>query len=221
MRSSFKKKLILLLILLIGCFYSKVSLAHSPDLASSLIFEQDRKTYLVIKSSLTAFEGEIDYHFKKGAYKTPEEFIQLVIKHFSNNCYLIVNDDSIKFNNPQLQLGHESTLFVELFNFPKNVSSIYISNTIFKEMPNNQCELIVMLKALKQKQFILNNENKHEVKLEVQNGELIVSKNTDTLFNYSLLIALTLIGLFISVVFVYFKKMSVINTSSNNKTESI
>ncbi len=221
MRSSFKKKIILLLILLIGCFYSKVTLAHSPDLASSLIFEQDEKTYLVIKSSLTAFEGEIDFHFKKGAYKTPEEFIQLVIKHFRNNFYLIVNDDSIKFNHPQLQLGHESTLFVELLNFPKNVSSIYISNTIFKEMPNNQCELIVMLKALKQKQFILNNENKHEVKLEVQNGELIVSKNTDTLYNYSLLIALTLIGLFISVVFVYFKKMSVINTTSNNKTESI
>ncbi|MFY8108801.1 MAG: hypothetical protein ACOVO9_07410 [Bacteroidia bacterium] len=205
MQSRFKKKIILLLILLIGCFYSKVSLAHSPDLASLLIYEQEGKTYLVIKSSLTAFEGEVDYHFKKGAYKTPEEFTELVIQHFRSNCFVIANNDSIRFEKPQVQLGHESTLFVELLNFPKNLSSLDISNTVFKDMPNNQCELIIMLKNIKQKQIILSNENKHEVNLEVQNGELIVSKKANSLI-LIILSSISLLVLLLGIFYFLFKR---------------
>ena len=40
-------------------------LAHNPDISSLMIYEQNRKYFFAIKSSLTAFEGEVDYHFNK------------------------------------------------------------------------------------------------------------------------------------------------------------
>lgn len=49
--------------------------AHQPDLSNIMIFEQNGKNLLMIRSALTAFEGEVDFHYKKGAYKTPEAFI--------------------------------------------------------------------------------------------------------------------------------------------------
>ena len=60
------------LFLLLLC--AKAVHAHEPDLSNLMIYEQNGKCLLVIKSSLTAFEGEIDYLFGKNAYKSPEAF---------------------------------------------------------------------------------------------------------------------------------------------------
>ena len=125
---------------------------------------------------------------------------------------VIANNDSIRFEKPQVQLGHESTLFVELLNFPKNLSSVHISNTVFKDMPNNQCELIIMLKNIKQKQIILSIENKHEVNLEVKNGELIVSKKANSI----ILIVFSSISLLVLVLGIFYFLFKRRNKSISN-----
>jgi hypothetical protein len=141
-----------------------------------MIYEQNGKCFLVIKSSLTAFEGEIDYQFGKNAYKSPEAFQLLVIKYFQNNCLVIMNDDTVKLIHPTVMLGHETTLFAELLNAPNKFNSIYIKNTLFKDMPSNMCEIILTLKGLTQKQYILDEGNKHEVKLSTENNKWTVVK---------------------------------------------
>ena len=167
------------LIIFLLCFEA-VS-AHTPDLASLMIYNQNGKSILVIKSALTAFEGEVDYIFGKEAYKTPEEFNQLVLQHFQKNCVIIANGDTLKFSNLQVQLGHETNLFAELDNVPKTIESFYVSNTFFQDMNNNQCELILALNGYSQEQYVLNNENIHAVKLEMAGNKWVVDETTDTL----------------------------------------
>lgn len=179
------------LILLLFC--AKATLAHQPDLSNLMIYEQNGKYLLVIKSSLTAFEGEIDYHFNKNAYKTPEEFKQLVSKHFQNKCLLVINNDTIKFIHPTVILGHETTVFAELLNVPNKFNALYVRNTVFEDMPNNMCELILTLKGLPQKQYILNNENKQEVKLKVENDNWKVEETNASFFKSSNLLLGTLL----------------------------
>ncbi|HQS54484.1 MAG: hypothetical protein B7Y15_06515 [Bacteroidetes bacterium 24-39-8] len=148
--------------------------AHQPDLSNLMIYEQNGKYILVIKSALSAFEGEVDYLFGKSAYKSPEEFQLLVIKHFQKNCAVMMNDENIKLINPKVILGHETTLFAELSLVPKKISSIYIKNTLFKDMPVSLCEMILTLNALPQKQYLLNNVNNYEVKLQLENNSWTV-----------------------------------------------
>lgn len=154
----------------------KAVYSHQPDLSNLMIYEQNDKTILLLKSSIGAFEGEIDYYFQKGAYKTPEEFNELVIQHFQKNCFVIANGEALKITNIQVQLGHETTLFAELENVPEAINSIFISNTVFKDMPNNQCELILSIKGLPQKQYILDNGNRQEVNLKVENNKWVVNE---------------------------------------------
>jgi len=190
-----------LLFLTIGMvFFTPFLFAHSPDLSSMMIYEQNGKYFLAIKSSLTAFEGEIDYHFNKNAYKTPEEFQQLVSKHFQKNCLLIINNDTIKFINPTVVLGHETTVFAELLNVPDKFNSLYVRNTVFKDMPNNMCELILTLKGLPQKQYILINENNQEVKLRVENDNWEVEETNASFFKSSNLLLWSLLFLSVLVV---------------------
>ena len=181
-------------------FFTPFLFAHSPDLSSMMIYEQNGKYFLAIKSSLTAFEGEIDYHFNKNAYKTPEEFQQLVSKHFQKNCLLIINNDTIKFINPTVVLGHETTVFAELLNVPDKFNSLYVRNTVFKDVPNNMCELILTLKGLPQKQYILTNENNQEVKLRVENDNWEVEETNASFFKSSNLLLWSLLFLSVLVV---------------------
>jgi hypothetical protein len=151
--------------------------AHQPDLSNLMIYEQNGRYFLAIKSSLTAFEGEIDYLFGSNAYKTPEAFQQLVIRHFKNNCFVIIDGDTTRFVNPQVMLGHETTLFAEMMNIPDKPNSIYIRNTVFTDMPSNMCEIILAIKGISQKQYILDNANEHEVKLKLENNNWVVVEN--------------------------------------------
>lgn len=190
-------------IFLILLFLSvKVVQAHQPDLSNLMIYEQNGKCFIVIKSSLTAFEGEINHVFGKNAYKSPEEFEQLVIKHFKKNCLVIVNDDTIKLHNPKVMLGHETTLFVELLEAPKTFKSVYIRNTLFQDMPSNMCEIILTLNGIQPKQYIIDNANKHEVKLVVDNVNWVVVKPKNSTFVNQDLLLMLMFLLMISVIII-------------------
>jgi hypothetical protein len=153
---------------------SKVVQAHGLDLSSIMIYEQNNKYLFVIKGSLTAFDDEIKYRFGNDAYKTPDEFRLLVEKSFQNNCLIFINGNRIRLANANVILGHETTIIAELVNVPNKFNAIQIKNTLFKDMPNNMCEIILSIKGLNQKQYILNNSNNHDVKLRVENKNWIV-----------------------------------------------
>ncbi len=175
------------------------SFAHSPDLSSIMVYEQNGKTNLVIKSALTAFEEEIKYHFGANAYQTPEAFVELLVLYFKKSCVVVSNQDTLQFINPQIQLGHETTLFCELANMPEQIDSFYIKNALFRDMPNNLCELILHINGLPQKQYILDNRNNQEVKLYFKNAHWVVDEKGNTsapnYFGFLWLPALIIMGL--------------------------
>jgi hypothetical protein len=113
---------------------------------------------------------------------------------------LIINNDTIKFIHPTVVLGHETTVFAELLNVPDKFNSLYVRNTVFKDMPNNMCELILTLKGLPQKQYILTNENNQEVKLRVENDNWEVEETNASFFKSSNLLLWSLLFLSVLVV---------------------
>ncbi len=198
-----KKSIYLLFLMLVTAIVH----AHKPDLSNLMIYEQNGKYLLLIKTSLTAFEGEVDVQYNKNAYKSPEEFKQLLLQHFQKSCLLIINNDTIKFINPYVILGHETTIFAELANLPKNVTTFYVKNHVFKDIHGSQSELILLLNGLPQKQFILNEENNYTVKLKLEDKNWIVEETTHTNFDNSKFILWGLFAISIfSIGFLMIKK---------------
>ena len=182
-------------------FFTSFLFAHSPDLSSLMIYEQNGKKFIAIKSSLTAFEEVVVYHYGKDSYKTPQEFNKLAIKHFTKSCFVIINNDDITFTNLQIQLGHETTLFAELENVPETITTYYVKNIMFEDMPNNQCELILSHKDLPQKQVILNNENKHEVQFRIENNKWEIEEISIIGKNMFIIVGSMLFVILIAIVF--------------------
>ena len=197
--------------LFILCF-NVMGFAHSPDLSSVMIYEQNGKHFLAIKSSLTAFEGEIDYHFNKNAYKTSEKFQELVTKYFQNKCSLIINNDTIKFIKTTVVLGHETTVFAELPNLPKKINALYLKNELFADLPHNQCELIIMIKGYPPKQHIIKKENLYEVTLLIENGRWSVIETVNPISKTSKLIILGLLSIAAIIVLILVKRKKTVKS---------
>jgi hypothetical protein len=161
-------------IIWIFIFFNSISIfAHQSDLSTVLISQDEKgKCFLQIISSLNAFEGEIDYKYSISAYKTPEEFRALVIEHFKKNVLFICNEkDTLKFGKPIVLLGHETKLVVEVFGFPENIRSMYFKNTMFRNTPHNQSSLMMVKKGLPNQLYVLNNENKQQINVVLENGK--------------------------------------------------
>jgi len=175
-----------------------------------MIYEQNGKNILLIKSSLTSFEGEVQLNNKKDAYKTPEEFIELTKEYFEKNCLIVLNGDTIKYDSIQVQLGHETTLFAELKDVPQKIETFFISFTMFKDMHNNKCELIMTAQGLPQLQHILNNDNQHQILYSVKDGKWVQPKEkTSYLTKPSyLFIGVVVMLVFFSLVVFRLKKKS-------------
>lgn len=157
------------------------SYAHQPDFSTAVLSKTDDGIYVLqITSSLSAFEGEIDYLYSKDAYKTPEDFKKLVVDHFNKNVFFIVNEkDTLKFGKPLVLLGHESKLVVEILNVPKNINSFYFHNTMFKDMPHNQMAMIMLVDGFPKAQYVLENKNEQTVQLELKDGTWFPVENNE------------------------------------------
>ncbi|MFM7850413.1 MAG: hypothetical protein ACKO96_00495 [Flammeovirgaceae bacterium] len=143
--------------------------AHSPDVSSILIYEQNGQTNLLVRSSLDAFESEIIYRFGKNSYKNSNEFIALVLKDFKNHCKIKINGSLIEITNLELRLGHETSLFCELKNIPAKIESLEITNNFFEDIPNNRCELILNIRDIALKQYLFDSGNKHSSRFVTEN----------------------------------------------------
>ena len=172
---------------------AQLAYAHQPDLSSLMIYDQQGKSLLVIKSSLSAFESEIKYAYPHVSFQSPEEFQELVIQHFYKKCLLVVNDDTIRFSHPKVMLGHETTLVAEIENLPNKIESLYIQNMVFGDIYNSVCEVILSKSDLAQKQFLLNADNNREARLVVENGSWVISETKSHWLTKSMLVFASLL----------------------------
>ena len=178
------------------------SFAHQPDLSTMMLYQDEQgRSYLQIYGALTAFEGEIDYIYSEKSYKTPEQFKQLVLKHFKKNVFFIINsNDTLRLERPQVILGHETKVVCEVFGFPKKINELMIKNSMFIDIPNNQSLVILLQKGFPVQQFKLNNSNQQQVNLKLTNGNWELVNLDQYKFNFwivIIVISLVFLGSFI------------------------
>lgn len=177
--------------------------AHSPDLSSLVLSKTtDGKYVMQITSSLTAFEGEVDYLFGKDSYKTPDDFRDLVIKHFRKNVSFLINGKSLEFVNPEVILGHETKLVAEVKDVPGNINTIDLKNSMFKDMSRNETVVMMIGEDFPNRQYTLNNKNSQHIALEAKNR--IWSNIDSTGFKLKAKNIYLLVLLALAIPFVYF-----------------
>ena len=178
-------------------FTSIFTSAHQIDMSTVLFSKtNDGKIVMQVTSSLTAFQGEVNYNNPKNSYATPEEFQQLVIKHFYKNFSIEVNGDvELKFINPIVILGHETKLVAEVVGMPEQLTSIFVKNEVFKDIYNNQSLVIFGLNGFPEnKNFVVNKENNYQLNLELKDKIWQVSKNGEQKSYYLIYILVALLA---------------------------
>ena len=151
---------------------SVASCTHQHKLSTVVVSKTtDGKYVMQVTSSLTAFEGEVDYLYGKNSYKTPDEFSDLVIGHFRKNVSFFINDRAVQFVNPEVLLGHETKLVVEVQGMPRNINTIDLKNTMFKDMSLNQSVVMLVGQEFPNQQYILDNNNSQQIQLASKNGK--------------------------------------------------
>ena len=158
--------------------------AHQPDLSSTMLVSQgENKWVLQVRAALTAFEYEIENHYGKGSYTSPEEFQGLAIKHLQGNISILFNDiNAVKLKNGLVKLGHETSVTFEVDGAPESLQSLVVKNSSFSNLSRNQSALIVLKEGFSNDQFTLNNNNDHTVELQVKDAkfELVIPAQSNT-----------------------------------------
>ncbi|QXP68030.1 hypothetical protein [Polaribacter sp. AHE13PA] len=175
-------------ILMIFLLMSNTLFAHQPDLSNIVISKTDNgQVILQVNSSLTAFQQEVNFVNGEGFYKSPEEFRNLVIKHFNSRFSMIINKkDTIQFKNPKVFLGHETKLVVEIIGLPETINSIQLKNTLFKDIYHSQSIVIFLLEQFPTQKFSLDVDNKYQINLAFKKGnwENILEEKMTSNFKY-------------------------------------
>ncbi|AWV97302.1 hypothetical protein [Arcticibacterium luteifluviistationis] len=185
---------------------SKITFAHQPDLSNIIISKTDNgQVILQINSSLTAFQQEVNFIHGEGAYKTPEEFQEMVINHFRNSFSFIVNgNDTLQVKNPQVFLGHETKLIAEIIGLPEDISAINFKAELFKDIHNNQSIVIFLLDGFPTEKYGLADDNSHQINIKLEEGYWHDSKTENAGFNLKYLLYL-LIPLVAGLLFYFIK----------------
>jgi hypothetical protein len=167
---------------------SNTLFAHQPDLSNIVISKTDNgQVILQVNSSLTAFQQEVNFVNGEGFYKSPEEFRNLVIKHFNSLFSMIINKkDTLQFKNPKVFLGHETKLVVEIIGLPETINSIQLKNTLFKDIYHSQSIVIFLLEQFPTQKFSLDVDNKYQINLALKKGnwENILEEKMTSNFKY-------------------------------------
>ncbi|QXP62276.1 hypothetical protein [Polaribacter sp. HaHaR_3_91] len=186
---------------------SNTLFAHQPDLSNIVISKTENgQVILQVNSSLTAFQQEVNFVNGEGFYKSPEEFRNLVIKHFNSRFSMIINKkDTLQFKNPKVFLGHETKLVVEIIGLPETINSIQLKNTLFKDIYHSQSIVIFLLEQFPTQKFSLDVDNKYQINLALKKGnwENILEEKMTSNFKYVGYFAILLV---ISVVFLVIKR---------------
>lgn len=165
------------LIVLLFFFTSLGVEAHNPDLSSTILIEKEENEWMLqVRAALTALEYEIENHYGKAAYATPEEFQTLVVEYVQKNILLQFNKGhQVVLQNGTVKLGHETTITFAVIGVPKTIQSLIVKNGSFGNISHNQSALIILKKGFSKSQFILTNNNGHTVSLSVNNAKFEIA----------------------------------------------
>ncbi|TXF87650.1 hypothetical protein FUA23_18260 [Neolewinella aurantiaca] len=178
----------IILTLCLFCFSLGVR-AHQPDISSTMLVDQGNNNWVLqVRAALTALEYEVETHFGKDSYATPEEFMELVLRHVKEHTSIVFNGtDAAELRNGRVKLGHESSVVFEVAGTPETLQSLMVKNTSFSEISRNQSALIVLKDGFSKDQFTLNNKNGHTVELQVNDAEFeLVAAAEESNTNYLL-----------------------------------
>ncbi|MEO9511347.1 MAG: hypothetical protein ABJN84_05475 [Flavobacteriaceae bacterium] len=181
-----------------------VLLAHQPDLSTTMLMERENGQWVLqLSAALTAFQHEIKMNYP--AYKSPQEFREMVLQHLKKNLNIYINETGITLENGQVKLGHQTNVIFEVQGIPNHIDDVLIQNKSFKNIHGNQNTLLILKNGFKKKQFVLNNANDHTVWLEVNNNSFVMP--SENAINH---ITLLLVGMGIGVIligaaFLYFR----------------
>lgn len=153
--------------------------AHQPDLSSIILADKGENEWVVqVRGSLTAFEYEVEAKFGDSAYATPEEFRELVVRHFQDELQIRFNDGkAVTLENGAVNLGHETTVTFQLHAVPQDVESVMVSNPAFDNVARSQSALYIVKEGFGKKQFMLNDLNGHTAELEVENNKFVLASS--------------------------------------------
>lgn len=182
MLNSFSHPIKWILGMMITLLCSATAWSHQPDLASIIISKTaEGKIILQINSSLTAFQTEVNYHYGKEAYSSPEAFRKLVIQHFAKTFSIIANEnESLQFINPIVVLGHETKYVTEIKELPTALTSLQINTTFFKEIHNNQAVVALLLADFPaHRNYGISRDTSYQLKLEyLENDWQVIEPTT-------------------------------------------
>ena len=65
-------------------------------------------------------------------------------------------------------------MLFQIKNTTKSVDTFEITNSSFEDIARNQSALVIMKEGFKQQQFVLNNNNKHQVTLKAVSPNFIL-----------------------------------------------
>ncbi|MFK8057254.1 MAG: DUF6702 family protein [Saprospiraceae bacterium] len=148
------------------------SSAHTPDLSTAFLAEQENGAWVVqLNSALTAFTHEIHYNFSDSAYTSPEEFQQLLVAYCRDNIVIVANgSDTLSYSNIAVRVGHATDVVFQIEHMPEVLSELTVTNTIFKDIGRSQSTLVILKKGLKKTQVSLNKENGFMTSFEISSN---------------------------------------------------
>jgi len=168
--------------------------AHQPETSTTMFVEKENNTWILqISASLTAFQQEIKRHYAETPYETPEAFQQMVLEHIKNNLEIIFNDNQgITLSEGIVRLGHETKVVFEVFGVPADIKNVYVKNSAFKDIYNNQSALVLLKEGFNKEHFFLNKKNNHALKLIANQNKFVVDTIKEASFFSSKMIFILL-----------------------------
>lgn len=178
--------------------------AHQPDISTTILAENAEGEWILKTTcSASALEYEIKVHNGDNSYQSKEEFEQQVLEHVRKNLSIVVNgDQNLSFFADYFQLGHESQILFKVANMPKDISSIQVTNSSFKDIHQNQNLFMVLKDGSNENHFFINDSNNHSLALKAEgNNWVSVTESSNSVvvwFVYGgIVLALVLFGFLI------------------------
>ena len=115
---------------------TSIAKAHPTNISSIMLIEQEPGEWIVqVNTSLTAFQYEIRHAFGENSYASPEEFNELVVKHFRKHMSVKINGEKVELTDGVVVLGHATTLGFRLSGIPESgINDISVKNEGFKNI---------------------------------------------------------------------------------------
>ena len=174
------------LILVLMLLHSLHTQAHQTDLSTTLLIEQNPGHWIMqLSGALTAFEYEVQTNFPPDSFASKEEFEKLLIEYVKKSTEVRFNNKLISIHHGSVRLGHETNVLLELTTFSEVVQNISIINNTFKDIHNNQSNLVIIKKDYSQDPYILNQKNKYSAEFILEGGKFAIKEKIYTLPYYS------------------------------------